>query len=753
MLLFNFFSLFSCAKPCDFDQYPTVTTSQDLLQACNIEDDFPEHEPCLEGFDKVDSFDQRIELYKKCSLQDFGTPQAFALSAGDHYQAALTYLWFKSKELDKPLEHAQLYLTPSLFAETTFLRINSVTSSVATPQHVQLLNQNITSEGGYGRFPDWHIPMDIEHPLVLSSDISMKTLRYVVASVASESKPIQLIFLGKDLVSIPIFAPSKAEREIFKKDASLSTEKRVRINPDDNTTIAELIPTLEQLDGKDIELAINHRPCLTPADGMECIQIDNTPVYIDTQATSKDIVQQCKDKKMCTSKKFTWKWAAQLCQFQGKRLPRLEEYQAANIEGQYWSWTRDPDSLPKTKKCADGIPYCNGKNIFLLSDGTKKQIDKTVATLPYCESDNHILSDNDPYFFTDPFPTPPPLTKDLELAKIANSVQHDLLEEKGICGMDIRQFWKEGLKNGGRSSTQCRDPYSYIASNEPWRYVWGHHLKNLGGGYVGVGSDQGYDFISSARSEWAWIYDYDPNIYRLHKLLRAVILASETPEDFVAYFTRDKRKELEQVVSTEYSVEESKEYMSLYYAYSKKMLRTYTKELKSYPIKEFGWLAVQDNYDYIRTMYQQDRLVIVKGDLMGKNAFRSISSSAQQMEVPIRIFYVSNAPLAWGGRITPGYRANVEALLPAFDENSVFIAAHGGGAQKLHERGRWLYITANARLIGQRISQHYYSNHLMWDKEKSVEQDLNTVGIPNKRRNIVEITLPTIPSNPENDTQ
>ena len=146
------------------------------------------------------------------------------------------------------------------------------------------------------------------------------------------------------------------------------------------------------------------------------------------------------------------------------------------------------------------------------------------------------MSDKEPFITADQFPDPPPLKPNPELAKIANSVQHDPLEDKGICGEEVRKFWRENLKGGGRSDIDCRDPQSYVTSNEPWRYVWGYHLKNLGGGYVGVGSDQGYDFISSAKSEWAWVYDYDPNIYRLHKLLRAIILAAETPKDFVAYF-------------------------------------------------------------------------------------------------------------------------------------------------------------------------------------------------------------------------
>ena len=64
--------------------------------------------------------------------------------------------------------------------------------------------------------------------------------------------------------------------------------------------------------------------------------------------------------------------------------------------------------------------------------------------------------------------------------------------------------------------------------------------KNLGGGYVGVGSDQSYDFMASQRASWGWAFDYDPNVYRLHRMMNPLILASETPEQLVAYFAPDR---------------------------------------------------------------------------------------------------------------------------------------------------------------------------------------------------------------------
>ena len=116
---------------------------------------------------------------------------------------------------------------------------------------------------------------------------------------------------------------------------------------------------------------------------------------------------------------------------------------------------------------------------------------------------------------------------------------------------------------------------------------------------------------------------------------------------------------------------------------------------------------------------------------MGTNAFNSIGKAARQMNIPIRIFYVSNAPLAWGGKITPGFRANVNTL--PYDELSLYLATYGGGGSMMR-RKYWIYVAANAHEIGDRMANYYYNgNGIMWDKIQGNEIDVASVRLPKRR--------------------
>ncbi|MBM4282891.1 MAG: hypothetical protein FJ137_19785, partial [Deltaproteobacteria bacterium] len=57
----------------------------------------------------------------------------------------------------------------------------------------------------------------------------------------------------------------------------------------------------------------------------------------------------------------------------------------------------------------------------------------------------------------------------------------------------------------GRSFADCRDPRSYLKTNEPKIGVVLPWVKDRGGGYTGVGSDQNYTFVAHARAQWVWL--------------------------------------------------------------------------------------------------------------------------------------------------------------------------------------------------------------------------------------------------------
>ena len=58
----------------------------------------------------------------------------------------------------------------------------------------------------------------------------------------------------------------------------------------------------------------------------------------------------------------------------------------------------------------------------------------------------------------------------------------------------------------------------YVTSNEGHLDLFYPTLKNLGGGYAGVGTDQAYLFIGWQRPTLAWLTDYDPVVGSVHHI-------------------------------------------------------------------------------------------------------------------------------------------------------------------------------------------------------------------------------------------
>jgi formylglycine-generating enzyme required for sulfatase activity len=313
---------------------------------------------------------------------------------------------------------------------------------------------------------------------------------------------------------------------------------------------------------------------------------------------------------------------------------------------------------------------------------------------------------------------------------VAHDVAEDDLEEKPVCAEEVVSAWNFPNKKGGRSETDCRDPVSYPYSNEHKLVVFRRFAQNQGGGYVGVGADQNYDFISLAKPRWAWLFDYDPNIVRLHRALKALILAAETPQDFLTFFEPKNAQKGAQVIRDFYKGDPAGEgYRYLFLRYQNLVGERYRR--KAVPRSDdpgFGWLSDPARYAVVRTLYQQDRVVILGGDMLADKAMRGIGAAARKLGVPIRIFYTSNAPTSWGGQITPAWRANVAAL--PFDDVSVVLVTWNHGS--FGGKDYWHYQVQRALTYQSRLqnSGYYHMFQMIWDRIPGDDADVTVIDLP-----------------------
>ena len=89
----------------------------------------------------------------------------------------------------------------------------------------------------------------------------------------------------------------------------------------------------------------------------------------------------------------------------------------------------------------------------------------------------------------------------------------------------------------------------YLAGDEWNMELFRPHVANLGGAYVGVGSDQSYLFMGWQRPEIVVQMDYDPWVVDLHAAYHVIFREAATPDAFMAWWSKGKRKELKALLT------------------------------------------------------------------------------------------------------------------------------------------------------------------------------------------------------------
>ncbi|MFC1609502.1 SUMF1/EgtB/PvdO family nonheme iron enzyme [Myxococcota bacterium] len=386
----------------------------------------------------------------------------------------------------------------------------------------------------------------------------------------------------------------------------------------------------------------------------------------------------------------------------------------------------------------DGTPHCRGHTHRVLKGGSwywpPEQMRGShrrgenpasgMHRLSFrCASTTPLLTTWPPLAITDP---PQPLSdpgppSEQELAKFRGVVDDGNVLKIEPCERD------------GVANLDCRDPKSYIKSNESAQRIWRPYVQNLGGGFVGLGADQSYSFIALARSRWAWIFDYDPTVVRIHTLIRIIVLNSESPADFIDAF-KSKGIEQTRMWITEALADDFQEREAVDEIY-----RTLRRRLHSHYYNDmqpkktargFGWLRYAESYAYVRKMFQQGRILAVKGNMLTDKTLPSIAASARALNVPVRIYYPSNAEEQW--KLIPQYRQNVAGL--PFDEHSVVLRTLIKESYRKDDESPsyWHYVVHSGWDAQRKIQLEGYTNvdHFMEDRTETNLELLSLIRMP-----------------------
>lgn len=256
---------------------------------------------------------------------------------------------------------------------------------------------------------------------------------------------------------------------------------------------------------------------------------------------------------------------------------------------------------------------------------------------------------------------------------------------------------------------ESREGRHFLFSDEENPHKFYPKIKDLGGGFVGVGTDQCYLFAGWIRPHLAWIADYDPWVIALHRAYFAFFEAAENAETFISFWKPANLDASTALLERVYSSHEDKS--NIVNVFQKAQERVYgrfmrlRKSLRKEGIPSF--LSDADSYTFVRNLVLGKRVRALVGNLLDNRGLLGIAAVSGKLDVPIRALYLSNAESYWD--YPPQFRENIRAM--NFDERSLVMRTLASKPRN----GDYCYATQSATDFARRLQNPgLVSIHQIW---------------------------------------
>ncbi len=223
----------------------------------------------------------------------------------------------------------------------------------------------------------------------------------------------------------------------------------------------------------------------------------------------------------------------------------------------------------------------------------------------------------------------------------------------------------------------------YIFSNERRIDFFEPYLRNIGGGYIGVGTDQNLTLAAWAKSEYVWLIDFDPYSVRVNEMHLSILKRCPVYECFRRSWDSRNHSTTWNWIREDYEERENfAEYKEVFdYASRREHIPSRLNELQ-FMTRNFGFQSFHnriEDYDHLYSLAIRNRIRPVKGDITKIGTFRHITNISKEMQLVIRIFYTSNAEDYFS--FNQEYRENVISI-PS-DEVGYHVRTLSVGAKKI----------------------------------------------------------------------
>lgn len=244
----------------------------------------------------------------------------------------------------------------------------------------------------------------------------------------------------------------------------------------------------------------------------------------------------------------------------------------------------------------------------------------------------------------------------------------------------------------------------YLTCDEVNLHIWYEHVRDIGGAYAGVGSDQAYTFIGWMKPQIAWLTDYDPWVRTTHKIYRVAFENGSNIEEFRAFWSEENQDASWALLEAAWSEDPDFRFMRRVWGdwgpRIERRLRRYRRVLNEAGIPSF--LTDEETYTFVRDFVLSGRTRSLLANLLDDTALNTIGDVSRELDVPIRVFYLSNAEDYWD--YPDQFRANFQSL--HFDENSLILRTNASKRRN----GDYRYCMQPALNFQQWLQQDYVDN-------------------------------------------
>ncbi len=243
-------------------------------------------------------------------------------------------------------------------------------------------------------------------------------------------------------------------------------------------------------------------------------------------------------------------------------------------------------------------------------------------------------------------------------------------------GAELPDTWRRALavvRPDPAPAQLVRDTH-YWTSNELSHFVWRDLLVERGGVHVGLGTDQNYLLAGWSRPELIVLMDFDQGVVDLHRAYGALFVASESPEAFVASWHHDQREAADAIVRRHVDPEHVEAAVK-----ARRRARTLVERRLLATLEQYRAAGIPTflddpaQYDHLRRLWLEGRVVAVRGDLTANRTMRDLGAALRSIDEEVDVLYLSNAEQYF--HYTDAVRQNLLAL--PFAEDAVVLRTLG----------------------------------------------------------------------------